>query len=77
MVYPTYRDLCRDHNEHLEAFLMKTFWDLSLREQLFNITKGIEGATIREQQEYHERIDSISDLSEAELQEYIEWTRSL
>jgi hypothetical protein len=56
---------------------MKTFWDLSLREQLFNITKGIEGATIREQQEYHERIDSISDLSEAELQEYIEWTRSL
>ena len=58
---------------------MKTFWDLSLREQLFNITKGIEGANIREQ-ERHEGRDSISDLSdlsEAELKEYIEWTRSL
>ena len=77
MVYATYRDLCRDHNEYLETFLMKkSFWDLSLREQLFNITKGIEGANIREQ-EYHEKIDSISDLPEAEQEEYIEWTRTL
>ena len=79
MVYSAYRDLCRDHNEYLETFLMKmkkSFWDLSLREQLFNITKGIESANIREQ-EYHEKIDSISDLPEAELKEYIEWSRTL
>tara|TARA_R110001599_G_scaffold352375_1_gene587067 strand:+ start:1598 stop:1768 length:171 start_codon:yes stop_codon:yes gene_type:complete len=56
--------------------MKKSFWDLSLREQLFNITKGIEGANIREQ-EYHEKIDSISDLPEAEQEEYIEWTRTL
>ena len=56
--------------------MKKSFWDLSLREQLFNITKGIEGASIREQ-ERHEKVDSISQLSEAEQEEYIEWTRSL
>lgn len=77
MVYPTYRYLLRYNNKYLETFLMKkSFWDLSLREQLFNITKGIEGANIREQ-EYHEKIDSISDLPEAEQEEYIEWTRTL
>lgn len=71
-----YRDLCRNHNEYLETFLMKkSFWDLSLREQLFNITKGIEGATIREQERYE--IESISDLSEAEQKEYIEWSKTV
>lgn len=77
MVYPTYRDMCCDHIEYLETFLMKkSFWELELREQLFNITKGIEGATIREQERY-EKIDSISQLSDSEQEEYIEWTRTL
>tara|TARA_R110000822_G_scaffold166030_1_gene306474 strand:+ start:343 stop:525 length:183 start_codon:yes stop_codon:yes gene_type:complete len=60
--------------------MKKSFWDLSLREQLFNITKGIEGANIREQ-EYHENLNlnpgGIQDLPDHEQKEYIEWSKTV
>ena len=77
MVYATYRDLCRDHNEYLETFLMKkSFWDLPLGEQLALAAVGIEKSKARED-EYHKELKGISDLSPEEQEGYIRWTRTL
>ena len=77
MVYPSYSDVFRYHNQYLETFLMKkSFWDLPLGEQLAAAAVGIEKSKARED-EYHKELKGISDLSPEEQEGYIRWTRTL
>ena len=56
--------------------MKKTFWDLPLGEQLAAAAIGIEKSKVRED-EYHEELKGISDLSPEEQEGYIRWTRTL
>ena len=56
--------------------MKKTFWDLPLGEQLALAAEGIQKSKTRED-EYHEELKGISDLSPEEQEGYIRWSRTL